>query len=245
MPGEHACYELRESEVADLTRRLLAGRDIPETGRFVCLEVEGSDPLSNVARHLELEVFAEQFGNDADCLSREYGPYENSSLFFVVIDTRDGAPAGAVRMIRNSAAGLKTLVDMADPAVTPTPVAIEAVMRIHRIDDLDRCWDGGSGVVDRRYRMQPAVLLGIFRSWYAAVVRDDVAHYVSIQASAIRRSVERFLKVPLVPLADTPPFLYMEEPGSQAVYGHIATALCVTTDRNRLLGRLLRGSAVG
>lgn len=237
-------YDMPKEQIDDLTRRLLACRVEDGSDRFVGIEIEGSDPFSNIARHLELEVFAEKFGNDVDCLIREYGPYEESSLFFVVIDAEEKTPAAAVRMIRNSAAGLKTLVDMENGAITPTPVAIDDVMRFHHIDDLDRCWDGGSGVAERRYRSTLGVFLAMVRAFHAAVVRDDIAHFVSIQAAPVRRITERLMRVPLVPLANTRPFLYMDAPDSQAVYGHIATVAEMTAKRNRLMGRWLH-QAIG
>lgn len=235
-----AAYDQPAARIERLTRDFISFGSGVQFGRFGCFEIEGADRYSDIARHLELEVFGQQFGNDADCLDREYGPYETSSLFFLVVDLDNGSPAAAMRMIRNSSAGLKTLVDMADPAITPTPVAIGEAMRFHGIDDLDRCWDGGSAVIRRPYRSSPTVFFALLRAWYAAVIREQIEHFVSILAAPGRRAAERFLRVPLVPLAGTQPFTYMQATEHLAVYAHIPTAVGVIADGNRLMSRWLR-----
>jgi hypothetical protein len=60
----------------------------------------GSDePGSELARHVERVVFAEAFGNSPDLLREQYTPYEESSIFFCVVDHRRHLPAGAMRII--------------------------------------------------------------------------------------------------------------------------------------------------
>lgn len=229
-----------------MTRQFLSTRSIAAADRFTCFEIEGVDAFANIARQVEREVFEAAFGNDPVMLTDEYAPYEESSVFFLAVDTQAETPAGVVRMIRNSPAGHKTLVDMEDGARTPTPVRIADVMRYHGIDDLDHCWDGASAVVRRPYRRRFATILAqLLKAWFAAAVREDVTHIVSILDAPVYRIVRQFLGVPLVPLADTPPFTYMGAPNHQAVYAPFSTALASATPLNRKLGQKVQACVSG
>jgi hypothetical protein len=224
--GRRYVYDLPESVTSKLTHDFLSTKTIatPESAsdRFRCFEIEGSDPFANIARQVERETFEETFGNDPDCMANEYGPYEESSLFFLAIDVVLGAPAGMLRVIHNSPAGLKTLVDMEDSTKTPTAVPATEVMRYHGIDDLNRCWDGATAAVRPQYRRRLATVhVQVLRACYAAAIRENIAHYVSIQDAPVYRLMRRFLGSHLVPLANTSPFTYMNAPNSQAVYSPI------------------------
>jgi hypothetical protein len=70
------------------------------------------DPGAGLARHLERAVFLESFGNTPDLLEREYGPYEPSSFFIVVLDHLRNVPAGMMRVLTPSPAGFKSLDDI-------------------------------------------------------------------------------------------------------------------------------------
>ena len=67
-----------------------------------------SEPGAELGRHLERRVFGEFFGNSPETLAEEYGPYEEASSFFCVVDHRRQLPAGVLRVIRPSPAGFKT-----------------------------------------------------------------------------------------------------------------------------------------
>jgi hypothetical protein len=234
-------YDLSESETNDLTEEFLHTKTVPVGDRFACFEIEGTDPFSNIARQIEREVFEDTFGNDPAMLTNEYRRYEESSLFFLVVDTEAREPAGVLRMIRNSPAGLKTLVDMEDPTKTPTAVRTDDVLRFHRIDDLDRCWDGATSAVPRRYRRRLATIhVEVLRCWYAAALREDVEHFVSILDAPVFKVARQFLGVPLVALADTPPFTYMDAPNSQAVYASVSSSLAIAARVNRRVGQKIR-----
>jgi hypothetical protein len=234
-------YDLSESETNDLTEEFLHTKTVPVGDRFACFEIEGTDPFANIARQIEREVFEDTFGNDPAMLTNEYRRYEESSLFFLVVDIQAREPAGVLRMIRNSPAGLKTLVDMEDPTKTPTAVRTDDVLRFHRIDDLDRCWDGATSAVPRRYRRRLATIhVEVLRCWYAAALREDVEHFVSILDAPVFKVARKFLGVPLVALADTPPFTYMDAPNSQAVYASVPSSLAIAARVNRRVGQKIR-----
>jgi hypothetical protein len=71
--------------------------------------VEATSEFGILGRTVELEVFWDQFGNDRELLASEYGPYNDSSTYILLIDHQESLIAGMVRIIEDSDLGLKTL----------------------------------------------------------------------------------------------------------------------------------------
>lgn len=234
-------YDLSDSETNTLTEEFLGTQQLAAGDRFVCFEIDGTDPFANIARQLEREVFQDSWGNDSATMKKEYGPYDESSVFFLAVDTKAKMPAGVLRMIRNSPAGLKTLVDLDDIIKSPTaPIAISVddAMRHHGIDDLDRCWDGATAAVPRRYRRKLTTIhLQIMRVVSAAVMRENIQHFVAVLDAPVFKAARDVLGLPVVPLADTPPFTHMDAPNNQAVYAHVSSTLAVAVGGNRKVGQ--------
>src|SRR5438128_969954 len=74
--------------------------------------VPSHQPEAELARSIERDVFFEYFGNTPELLAEEYGRYEQASLFLTVMDHVRVRPAGMIRVIQPSPAGLKTLHDL-------------------------------------------------------------------------------------------------------------------------------------
>ncbi|KAJ1331002.1 hypothetical protein MN608_04458 [Microdochium nivale] len=108
-------YHLSDRELLTLSHQLLAQR--PPTGQdsLVCYMLDGRDTFSNLARHIEREVFLDKFGLDGKGMHRLYSKYEAEllpgayetgccSFFFLVMDQgrqgRPPVPVGALRVIR-------------------------------------------------------------------------------------------------------------------------------------------------
>lgn len=242
-PQQYA-YDLSDAERNELTREFLGAKAILVRDRFACFQIEGTDPFANIARQVEREVFEDTWGNDSVTMKTEYGPYDESSVFFVVMDTKAKVPAGVLRMIRNSPAGLKTIVDLDDiikSPIAPITIAADDIMRHHRIDDLDRCWDGATAAIPRRYRRKlGAVHVQILRVVGAAAIREDIQHFVAVLDAPVFRAARDVLGLPLVPLAGTPPFTHMDAPDNQAVYAHVSSLLGSTLTGNRKVGQKVR-----
>jgi hypothetical protein len=237
-------YDLTASETQELTLEFLGSKCVPLGDRFVCFQIEGTDPFSNIARQVEREVFEDSWGNDPTTMKNEYGPYDESSVFFLTVDTHKNVPAGVLRMIRNSPAGLKTLVDLDNcikSPIAPTAIPVDYAMRYHGIDDLDRCWDGATAAVPRRYRCKFATIYFTkARVVAAAALRENVQHLVAVLDAPIFKAAREVFGPSLVPLADTPPFTYMDAPNNQAVYAHVASTLAIAAKRNRKVGQKIR-----
>lgn len=241
-------YDLSDAQTNALTREFLGTEAVsltPTTSssddRFVCFEIDGNDPFANIGRQVEREVFEAAFGNDPVIMASEYGPYDESSTFFVSIDTHTGGPAGVLRIIRNSPAGLKTLNDLEDPTKIPTPVPVADVMRWHGIESLDTCWDGGSAAIRHQYRHRVATVHAqLLRAWLVAAIHNEIEHIVSILDGRVFRVVRDTMGVPLVALAGTPPFDYLGAPNSQAVYSQIPATPPSWVAKNRKVGQKIR-----
>ena len=114
-------------------------------------------------------------------------------------------------------------------------------MRQHGIDDLDRCWDGATAAIPRRYRRHlGGVHVQIMRVVSAAAIREDIQHFVAVLDAPVFRAARDLLGLPLVPLAGTPPFTHMDAPDNQAVYAHVSSLLGSTLTGNRKIGQKVR-----
>ena len=142
-------YELHGNVAVDLSEQLLTSHPPTSSRRFVCYPLPGTGRFADLGRTIELEVFGDVFGNDRAELEGEYGPYEEASRFFVVMDQRRRRAAGVLRVIENSPVGLKTLRDIAGG---PLRIPQAEVLARHGIGDLDRCWDVGTLAVRPEYR---------------------------------------------------------------------------------------------
>jgi hypothetical protein len=236
-------YDMSDHERDALTARFLSTKKLG-CNRFACFAIEGDDPFANIARQVEREVFEDSWGNDAQTMAQEYGPYDDASVFFMAVDTHAGVPAGVLRMIRNSPRGLKTIVDLDDSAkspIAPAVISVDHVMRHHGIDDLDRCWDGATAAIPRVYRRRLAAThVQIMRIVALAAMRENIEHFVAVLDEPVVKAARDVLGLPLEPLAGTPPFTHMDAPNNQAVYAHVPTLLRIGQRRNRKVKQKIR-----
>lgn len=108
-------------------------------------DVRGS--LLDSARACERDVFLQAFGNTAEQLDEEYGPYNDQSVFVAVAD-QDDHVVGACRLILPGPQGNKTLNDVARQ---PWGVDGQRSARAASIDNA-RTWDIATLGVRRDYR---------------------------------------------------------------------------------------------
>jgi hypothetical protein len=86
---------------ADVDLRAVAERVVDQSARqpLGTYTFGSREPGSELGRHVEEVVFGETFGNSPDLLHEQYGPYEDASIFFCVVDHRRRLPAGVMRII--------------------------------------------------------------------------------------------------------------------------------------------------
>jgi hypothetical protein len=200
-------YELRGNVAADLSEQLLTLHPPTSSHRFVCYSLSGTGRFADLGRTVELDVFGAVFGSDRAEMDREYGPYEDASRFFVVMDQRRRQPAGVLRVIGNSATGLKTLNDIAGEPLRISPAEVQEQ---HGIADLDHCWDVGTLAVLPEYRRigGRTVSLLLYRALYLHAGRHGIDHVVTIMDRHAHR-VLLALGVPFVPICGSEPFDYL------------------------------------
>ena len=216
-------YELGVEGINLLTSELLDKRVESDLSgrRFITVEIDGKDRFSNIGRFVEKTVFDSSFGNDAEQMDEEYGPYENASIFFLSIDQVSRKSVGVMRVIGNSEKGLKTINDAKGE---PFNVTLEDVVEKHRIDDLNKVWDVGTVAVLPEYRGTEGGLVSIqlYRTLYLSSLTHDIEHWVSIVDNKLLRMLQDFFAMPFVQLADSQPGPYLGSEKSHAVYSKVS-----------------------
>ena len=220
-PAAIGNYDRPDSDIAALTEALITSQPA-SSDRFVCYRVAGTSPYADLGRHVERSVFSETFpGNDTAFMTREYGPYERASTFFVSVDRTSKTVIGALRVIRHSPMGFKTLNDLARPDA-PIRLTATDIQRSHQIDAWANVWDVGTVAILGDYRRSGvSASLHLYRGMYLTALEEGVDHLIAIIDQLPLRAMTDYLSIPFVPLCDTDSFSYLGSPDSRAVYGHI------------------------
>jgi len=202
--------------------RELGGRIVAAAGQpsqpFGVYAFAAHEPESELARHVEREVFYEFFKNTPELLAAEYGPYEDSTLFVCVLDHRRRLPAGVIRLVLPSPAGLKSLDD------------IEAVWG-HRLDHVlertgmspqaDRVWDVATLAVDAEYRGRATdglVSLGLYQAVAQLALRCNVRWVVTILDLVVLDLIQDATSGAFEGFSGLEPLRYLDSPASLPVY---------------------------
>jgi hypothetical protein len=173
--GIHLCLE--ETGLRQLAQEVIG----PVTGQpFGAYLFAGDEPGAELGRWLENAVFLEAFGNTPDQLAREFGPYEQSTLFICVVDHLRRLPAGVMRVVLPSPAGSKSLNDLALVWGEPAETVIERTGLA-----LDRActWDIATMAIAREYRGKAAaglVSMGLYQSLSLAARSWGAEWFVAI-----------------------------------------------------------------
>lgn len=121
------------------------------------LVVEPLDDLLAATRACEAEVFLHTYGNSAQQLADEYGPYEATSHFLALVGPA-GDVVGACRLIAPGPAGLKTVADVAR---APWHVDGARALRAAGADP-DRSWDVATIAVLPRRGVTPLASAALY-----------------------------------------------------------------------------------
>ncbi len=218
-----ARYDSEQDEVGILTEELLesVSERLPKDHRYVAIEVSGDDHAANIGRYIERVVFEASFGNDADEMSKEYGPYESASRFFISVDQQSKQVSGVLRVVTPSESGFKSL----DDATEFFHMDQLAASRQPGMQDLGKVWDVGTIAVLPEYREKSGpVSILLERALYLAAMKHDVQAIISIvDDRALKKMRSRWVGVgiPFKALAGTRPQPYLGSPKSHAVVGYI------------------------
>jgi hypothetical protein len=180
---------------------------VPEPfGAYLFLD---GDPAAEIARSVEREVFLEAFGNTAELLATEYGPYEPSSLFVCVVDHRARRPAGAMRLIvpTPGGPGLKSLNDLEPTWGAP---ATALLSRLGIAPPPGGMWDIATLAVAPAYRTAAAtglVSLGLYQSVVRTAGAAGIEWLCAILDVTVFRMTRAKFAGPFDPITDPRPYL--------------------------------------
>lgn len=220
-PSLEPRYDLDDGELHALSSQLLSEREPVTSDKVVCYRLEKGSAYENVARSIEREVFEKYFGNTSEEMRKEYGPYEDQSIFFLSIDQELKQPAGVLRVIQNGPAGLKTLNDLAIGRDEAPRISPDQVKSYHGIDTFDDCWDVGTVAVRKPYRSDTLASVQLYRALYVSALDENVNHFVSIIDHKPYVKMTDYLGIPFVPMVGSEPFPYLGSKSSVAVYGDV------------------------
>ncbi|MCY1145398.1 hypothetical protein OWR29_45980 [Actinoplanes sp. Pm04-4] len=201
-------YDLSPAQTKAVIAEFLS--TVRRRGRFLTV-VAGSDhPLAAVARTVECQVFNDAFGNTPEVMAAEYGPYESSSIFYLVIDTRTAQPAGAARVIIGDR--LKTL----DDAPAHIGRTADEILDAHNLRG-EPVWDFATAAVLPAYRGRLTVSSMLYRTFAVACLRAGVNHAVTLLDKRAYRNMT-LVGARQEPLAGSAPFAYLGSPETYALY---------------------------
>lgn len=185
-PEKYSYSGLERDAEAALLR---AAMDAPEfsgvDAPFCLLTIEHDSPLADIARGLERQVFDIYFGNDANVMAEEYAAYESRSLFFLLVDKTQLAPAGVSRvMTPQEGAPSKSFVDITTEKCTQdgAPAARDGYTATDIIEqfgfDKDKVLDVATIAVSRDYSANATnstlALGGLMRALYTHSVAEGM-----------------------------------------------------------------------
>jgi hypothetical protein len=205
--------------------RELGGRVVAAAGQpsepFGVYAFAADAPESELARHVEREVFYEFFNNTPELLAAEYGPYEASSIFLCVLDHRRRLPAGVMRLVLPSLGGVKSLADIEsvwgqrlDDVLERTNLTLEA----------DHVWDIATLAVDSEYRGRATdglVSLALYQGLAQVALRCNVRWVVTILDLVVLDLIQQATSHPFQRFAGLEPFPYLDSPASLPVYSDV------------------------
>lgn len=243
-------YELSTGEQEALTKRLLSVPEVanvPVSYRYVAVAVNGDNEFSNIGRNIERAVFDDAFGNDAEEMQKEYGPFEDASRFFISIDRQTGQPSGVLRVIRNSSVGLKTLRDSQGK---PFFVDVDKAMLQPGMSDINKIQDVGTIAVPEEHRLREGpVSILLERAMYVDAQKSGIEALVSIidhKPLTKLRSKWRGVGIPFDSLGDSKAGPYLGSKKSHAVHGYVPEFYeKMNRHRNSLRGHILSRFVLG
>jgi hypothetical protein len=187
----------------------------------LAMHFQVADRLLESALDCEAEVFLRWFGNTAAQLADEYGPYADSTVFLVVADRHDHV-VGAVRLLApGGRAGLKTLVDVAEPPWRVDGEASAAAVGI----DLSSTWEVATLGVRRTSdadRVQLA--LALYHGLMTIAQVNRMSSFVAVLDERVRRLLSS-VGIITHPLPGTSTAPYLGSGASTPVYCHFGPML--------------------
>ncbi len=207
-------------ESTTITSGFVADLSSTATTPFGCYLAGPTDPLAHEAKLLEEAIFFETFGNTAECLATEYGPFDDCSLYIVVVDHQLARVVGMIRLIFDKHGRLKSLGDI---ELGPWNKPVDEVLARTGLDDFDmsETLDGATLAVHPDYRQSKASNLVSFSMYSAMLALARAAKmrwFVTIFDVIVLDSIQKSMGEPFDYFAGIEPMRYLDSPLSIPVY---------------------------
>lgn len=184
-------------------------------------------------RECEADVFLRTYGNTAEELAAEYGPYEAASRF-ITLTSGDGEVVGACRVIMPSPAGLKTVNDVyAPPWSTDGARALRAVGA-----DVSQAWDVATIAVRPGAGVSSLASAALYHGLVMATRANAVPWIVMMLDERARRLLAMVGFVPRS-IPGTWPAPYLGSPATMPLVGDVAHMINMQRRRNPDAYRLM------
>lgn len=205
-----ASIDLTRCEDAALVARLGPRPDTP----FASYVLRGDHPAAELARRVERNVFGEVYGNTPALLAEEYGRFDDTSLYFLLVDHRREVAAGALRVILPGRPGCKTAIDLATRWAQPSAVARQGI-------DLAEAWDLATLAVTPSYRKrstQGLVSMALYQVLCTTAALRGVRWFLATLDLVVLDLVQHELKEPMSTFDGVAPKRYLGSPLSLPVW---------------------------
>jgi hypothetical protein len=208
-------------ELEELADDLIGAAGRGETPFGVYL-IDADDPLAELPRSVERQVFLEFFGNTAEMLELEYGPYDHASRFLCVMDHVRRRPAGVIRIIEPGAVGLKSLHDLEQLwAVDPHELVGPSGARF----DPDDVWDLATLAVAPDYRSSASgglISMALYQALNMLGARRGVKWAVAVMDLVVLDLINSAWHRPFAGVPGAEPRRYLDSPASVPVFCEVA-----------------------
>jgi len=205
--------DLAREELRELTSALVDASGDP-TETFGVYFVNPDDDAARLPRHIEAVVFQEWFGNSPELLAAEYGPYEPSTIFVVVVDHHRRLPAGMGRVILPSELGFKTLHDIEARWGQPLD---DVLARTGREWDLAQAWDFATIAVMPEYRGKATdglIMLSMLQTGSQGLIMTGGRFMICVLDVKVWQYFNATMYDAFTAYPDVPPIAYLDSPAS-------------------------------
>ena len=192
----------------------IARHDVDRSAPYGLYVVGPDDPIAMHGRLLERAVFFEAFGNTPELLAEEYGRYESSSVWAVVVDHITCQPAGCIRFVCDGAGDLKSLTDIGRE---PWSEDVADVLERNGLADLDlsTTLDVATLAVAPEYRgrgKSSIISLALYQAVCRLSVAASMTHFIAILDHRVFQLVQRRTGSPFVLYDGVEPKRYLDSP---------------------------------
>lgn len=228
--------ELQDAELRRLTRDVTVSGAPEPFGAYL---FRHDEPGADLCRYLEQRVFFEACGDLPEVMAAGYEPYDESSMFFCVVDQLRMVPAGMMRVGLPGPLGFKSLNDVEPVWGEPVTAMME---RTGVTIDPEKTWDIATYAIDAGYRGRAArglVGMGLYQSLSLAALQSGVEWFVTIIDMPVFRLVRWQLCLIFAGYKGVGPKPYYESPTSIPAWCDVIAAEKRLAATNRDLHEIL------